>query len=185
MGNVAPMTVNLCLIPVVGGVAIASMKELSFTWTSFGGAMGSNLSFALRGIFSKKAMSAPVGEHMGPANLFAVLTIMSFTSMLPVCIFFEGKNMSPSLASAYDHYGSSDKFLTEVLFAGLFYYLYNEVAYLALGAVDSPTTHAVGNTLKRVVVMVASAVYFKDKMTGQAMGGVCYCYWRGYDVLTC
>jgi solute carrier family 35, member E1 len=171
MGNVAPMTVNLCLIPVVGGVAIASMKELSFTWTSFGGAMGSNLSFALRGIFSKKAMSAPVGEHMGPANLFAVLTIMSFTAMLPVCIYFEGSNMSPSLSAAYDHYGSSDKFLTEVLFAGLFYYLYNEVAYLALGAVDSPTTHAVGNTLKRVVVMVASAVYFKDKMTGQAMGG--------------
>ena len=79
--------------------------------------------------------------------------------------------MSPSLSAAYDHYGSSDKFLTEVLFAGLFYYLYNEVAYLALGAVDSPTTHAVGSTLKRVVVMVASAVYFKDKMTGQAMGG--------------
>jgi len=33
MGNVAPLSVNVCLLPVVGGVAIASMKELSFSWT--------------------------------------------------------------------------------------------------------------------------------------------------------
>jgi hypothetical protein len=33
----------------------------------------------------------------------------------------------------------------------LFYYLYNEVAFLALSKV-APVTHAVGNTIKRVVV---------------------------------
>ena len=62
-------------------------------------------------------------------------------------------------------------FLTDTLYAGLFYYLYNEVAYLALGVVDSPTTHAVGNTIKRVVVLVASTVYFKNPMSGQSMVG--------------
>ena len=171
MGNVAPMAVNMCLIPVVGGVAIASMKELSFTWISFGGAMGSNLSFAIRGIFSKKAMANPVGENMGPANLFAVLTIMSFVTMLPVCFFVEGSKMSSSLPAAYSYYGSKESFLTETLVAGLFYYLYNEVAYLALGVVDSPTTHAVGNTIKRVVVLVASTIYFKNPMSTQSMAG--------------
>mmetsp|Transcript_12921 Transcript_12921/g.26387 ORF Transcript_12921/g.26387 Transcript_12921/m.26387 type:complete len:318 (+) Transcript_12921:31-984(+) len=171
MGNVQPMSVNLCLIPIVGGVALASMKELSFSWTSFGGAMGSNLSFAIRGIFSKKAMKNPVGENMGPANLFAVLTIMSFAFMLPVCIIVEGAIMSTSLPSAYEYYGSKETFQTEVLVAGLFYYLYNEVAYLALGVVDSPTTHAVGNTIKRVVVLVASTIYFKNPMSGQSMVG--------------
>jgi len=171
MGNVAPLSVNVCLLPVVGGVAIASMKELSFSWTSFGGAMGSNLSFAIRGIFSKRMMSNPIGTNMGPANLFAVLTIMSFFTMIPVCFVMEGELMREKLEPAYEAYGSKESFLTDTLYAGLFYYLYNEVAYLALGVVDSPTTHAVGNTIKRVVVLVASTVYFKNPMSGQSMVG--------------
>jgi solute carrier family 35 protein E1 len=32
-------------------------------------------------------------------------------------------------------------------------------------------THAVGNTIKRVVVLVASTLYFKTEMTGQAVAG--------------
>ncbi|GMH67753.1 hypothetical protein TrVE_jg6809 [Triparma verrucosa] len=166
-----PWQVNVCLAPIVGGVALASLKELSFSWTSFGGAMGSNVSFAIRGIFSKKLMVKPVGENMDPANLFAVLTIMSFMSMVPVTLFFEGSQILPSLPAAYVAYGSETAFQLETLYAGLFYYLYNEVAYLALGVVDSPTTHAVGNTIKRVVVLVASTIYFKTEMTSQSILG--------------
>ncbi|GMI18256.1 hypothetical protein TrLO_g2753 [Triparma laevis f. longispina] len=166
-----PWQVNVCLMPIVGGVAVASLKELSFTWTSFGGAMGSNLSFAIRGIFSKKLMTSPVGENMDPANLFAVLTIMSFTLMLPFVIYWEGGEIEERLEEAYVVYGDKKEFQLHCLYAGLFYYLYNEVAYLALGVVDSPTTHAVGNTIKRVVVLVASTVYFKTEMTNQSILG--------------
>jgi solute carrier family 35 protein E1 len=61
--------------------------------------------------------------------------------------------------------GLSAKYLwTQSLLAGAFYYLYNEVAFLALGRVN-PVTHAVGNTIKRVVIIVASVIAFKTPIS--------------------
>lgn len=171
MGDIAPLPVNLALIPVVGGVALASLKELSFTWTSFASAMGSNLSFAIRGIFSKKAMATPKGENMGPANLFAVLTIMSFLLMVPVMIVMEGAVFIDGFEKAYLKYGDKTQFQMDFVLAGLFYYLYNEAAYLVLGAVDSSVTQAVGNTIKRVVILIATTIYFGTPMSNQSILG--------------
>ena len=53
---------------------------------------------------------------------------------------------------------------TVSLLAGAFYYLYNEVAFLALGRVN-PVTHAVGNTIKRVVIIIASVIAFKTPIS--------------------
>ena len=47
--------------------------------------------------------------------------------------------------------------------SGLFHYLNNEVMYLALARVH-PVTLAVGNTLKRVVVILAALVVFQEPM---------------------
>jgi solute carrier family 35, member E1 len=44
------------------------------------------------------------------------------------------------------------------------------VAFLALDAVH-PVTHAVGNTLKRVFVIVSSVVLFKTPLTNQGIVG--------------
>ena len=48
--------------------------------------------------------------------------------------------------------------------SGAYYYLYNEVAFLALSEV-APVTHAVGNTVKRVVIILASVVAFRTPIT--------------------
>jgi len=59
---------------------------------------------------------------------------------------------------------------TLLALGGASYYAYNEVAFLALGKVN-PVTHAVGNTIKRVVIIVASVVAFKTPMsTGSIIG---------------
>ena len=44
------------LLPIVGGVALASASEVTFNWTGFLSAMGSNLTFQSRNVFSKKFM---------------------------------------------------------------------------------------------------------------------------------
>mmetsp|Transcript_23356 Transcript_23356/g.30496 ORF Transcript_23356/g.30496 Transcript_23356/m.30496 type:complete len:222 (+) Transcript_23356:224-889(+) len=44
-GAFQPFLVNLALVPVVGGVCIASVSELSFTWPTFLSAMSSNSFF--------------------------------------------------------------------------------------------------------------------------------------------
>merc|ERR1719213_1023704 len=79
----------LTLLPIVGGVALASLKELSFTWVGFIAAMGSNLSSALRGILAKKTMGGGVGENMTEANLYGVLTILAFIAIVPISLALE------------------------------------------------------------------------------------------------
>ena len=66
-------------------------------------------------------------------------------------------------------------------FRGFLYYIYNEVAFLALAEV-APVTHAVTNTVKRVVIILASILVFKTSITplgavGSAVtiaGALCY-----------
>ena len=82
LGAVYSPITYLTLLPIVGGVALASLKELSFTWVGFIAAMGSNISSALRGILAKKTMGGGVGENMTEANLYAVLTILAFIAMV-------------------------------------------------------------------------------------------------------
>merc|ERR1711990_1167299 len=84
----SPIT-YLTLLPIVGGVALASLKELSFTWVGFIAAMGSNLSSALRGILAKKTMGDGVGENMDEANIYAVLTILATIFILPISFALE------------------------------------------------------------------------------------------------
>merc|ERR1719240_1326389 len=94
------MPVVLSLLPVVFGVALASVTELSFTWLSFTGAMLSNLGFAARNICSRAAMDKPKGENMTPENLFGVLTVMSFLVAAPCALLIEGPRAAAAWAAA-------------------------------------------------------------------------------------
>merc|ERR1719352_1773855 len=87
------------LIPIIGGVALASLKELSFTWLGFGAAMLSNVSSALRGILANKTMGGGVGENMNETNLYAVMTMISFAVLLPLSLIVEPPK---ALATAID-----------------------------------------------------------------------------------
>jgi len=155
----------LTLLPIVGGVALASLKELSFTWVGFIAAMVSNLSSALRGILAKKTMGGGVGENMTEANIYAVLTILATIFILPITLFLEPPAAVSSCISTALAAGNTGKTLwINSLLAGAFYYLYNEVAFLALGRVN-PVTHAIGNTVKRVVIIIASVIAFKTPIS--------------------
>lgn len=163
--SVFPLPVYAALIPVVGGVGIASLSELSFSWVAFLNAMGSNTFFSLRAIFSKQAMEKPQGENMGASNLYGVLTIMSFLGLIPLALVMESPLKLKAGWDAAIKAGHSAQYLINTsLVSGLFYYLYNEVAFLCLDSVH-PITHAVGNTIKRVVIILASVVVFGTTMT--------------------
>ena len=166
--RVAPLTV-LSLVPIVFGVALASVTELSFTWVAFGGAMLSNLAFAIRNICSRASMDKPKGENMTPENLFGVLTVMSFLFALPLALIMEGPKALAVTAGAIATSGPGPILKASVA-TGLYFYTYNEVAMLALNNVH-PVTHAVANTIKRVVILVACVVMFKTPMTPLCTAG--------------
>ena len=180
------------LLPIVGGVALASLKELSFTWLGFWAAILSNVSSALRAILAKKTMNKGVGENMTEANLYAVLTILATIFLLPVSLLIETPATIMAAINGALAGGATSGYLWTArraqfgaqfgatrsrnsptphipriqvsLLAGAFYYLYNEVAFLALGRVN-PVTHAVGNTIKRVVIIIASVIAFKTPIS--------------------
>ncbi|KAL1173241.1 hypothetical protein V6Z11_A05G400000 [Gossypium hirsutum] len=83
------------LIPVVGGVALASFTEASFNWIGFCSAMASNVTNQSRNVLSKKFM-VKNEETLDNINLFSIITIISFMLLVPAAILLEGVKFSPS-----------------------------------------------------------------------------------------
>lgn len=172
------MPVYLSLLPVVAGVGLASLKELTFSWLSFGTAMGSNLCCALRGVFSKNAMTGSKYENLDALNLYNLLTILSGLMLIPATALMEGGKARGVWDTAVAAGVNPNTFMLHAVLSGVYYYLYNAVAFLTLEQVH-PVTHAVGNTIKRVVIILTSVIVFKTQMTplgtlgsAMAIGGV-------------
>lgn len=156
------------LIPIIGGVGLASLKELSFTWTSLIAASSANQAAALKNVVSKGVMNKPWAKALGPENNYSVVTILALLFTLPFVLAFDVRDF----ASVYDLVVKAGK-LKEVIqysiLSGLTFYIYNEASFAALEKL-SPVTHSVANTLKRVVIIVVSCIVFKTEMT--LLGGI-------------
>ncbi|KAJ6853651.1 triose phosphate/phosphate translocator, chloroplastic [Iris pallida] len=167
LGQQIPLSLWLSLAPVVLGVSMASLTELSFNWLGFISAMISNISFTYRSIYSKKAMT-----DMDSTNIYAYISIIALAFCIPPAIILEGpKLMQHGFSDAIAKVGMT-KFITDLFWVGLFYHLYNQVATNTLERV-APLTHAVGNVLKRVFVIGFSIVIFGNRISTQTGIGTC------------
>ncbi|GAB4827000.1 hypothetical protein Ancab_033880 [Ancistrocladus abbreviatus] len=167
LGQPIPWTLWLSLAPVVIGVSMASMTELSFNWTGFISAMISNISFTYRSIYSKKAMT-----DMDSTNVYAYISIIALFVCIPPAIIVEGPQlMKLGFADAISKVGLT-KFISDLFWVGMFYHLYNQLATNTLERV-APLTHAVGNVLKRVFVIGFSILAFGNKISTQTGIGTC------------
>jgi len=161
-----PWQIYASLVPIIGGVGLASLKEVSFSWLSFIAGTGSAVTSASKAILSKKVLDGkPLGENLTPANMFAVLTILGCFMLLPFSLAIEGpKTVTTAWAAARAAGYSASRLWTLLGVSGFLYYIYNEVAFLALSEV-APVTHAVTNTVKRVVIILASVLVFRTPIT--------------------
>ncbi|GJN35713.1 hypothetical protein PR202_gb24516 [Eleusine coracana subsp. coracana] len=122
LGQPVPLPLWLSLLPVVIGVSVASLTELSFNWTGFINAMISNISFTYRSIYSKKAMT-----DMDSTNLYAYISIIALIVCIPPAIIIEGPQLvQHGFKDAIAKVGLT-KFVSNFLLVGLFYHLYNQV----------------------------------------------------------
>lgn len=168
-GDYASTAVYSTLIPIVVGVGIASAKEVSFTWTSFLAGMASNLFYQLRIVLSKKEISAGSGS-LSPSDFFRVLTIISAVELLPISMALEGYKVRSTWEAALKAGVDTDSLMQNLLISGFSYYAYNEISFWILGSI-SPMTHAVGNTVKRVVIILASILILKSPISTFGMIG--------------
>ena len=56
LGQTPSVPVVFSLLPIIAGVALASTSEITFNWTGFLAALGSNITFQSRNVLSKKFM---------------------------------------------------------------------------------------------------------------------------------
>lgn len=172
LGTWAPTVVNLTLVPVVAGVIMASFGGLEFNVAAFTGAMVSNVAFALRSIYMKKVLADKAdckAKNLDSANIYAVYTIFAFMISIPLTLYFEGPTLYGNWSTVTESV-SEYEIVKLNLITGLFFYLYNESASLALGNLNA-VAHAVCNTVKRVVIMIAVNVYFMKPMSTQQTVG--------------
>ncbi|XP_047334725.1 glucose-6-phosphate/phosphate translocator 2, chloroplastic-like [Impatiens glandulifera] len=156
LGEAFPMSVYFSLLPIIGGCALAAVTEINFNLTGFMGAMISNLAFVFRNIFSKKGMKE--GKSVGGMNYYACLSIMSLLILIPFAIAMEGPTIwALGWEKAVTEIGPH--FVWWVVTQSVFYHLYNQVSYMSLNEI-SPLTFSVGNTMKRISVIVSSIIIF-------------------------
>ncbi|GLT67151.1 hypothetical protein SLA2020_394790 [Shorea laevis] len=155
LGESFPAGVYLSLVPIIGGCALAAVTELNFNMIGFMGAMISNLAFVFRNIFSKRGMK---GKSVSGMNYYACLSMLSLLILTPFAIAVEGPQMwAAGWQKAITEIGPH--FVWWVAAQSVFYHLYNQVSYMSLDEI-SPLTFSIGNTMKRISVIVSSIIIF-------------------------
>ena len=102
--------------------------------------------------------------------MFGLVTWAALFISIPIALLGEGRGFIDLWTAALESVENSAQLVRTLVLSGLFHYLNNEVMYLALGSVH-PVTLAVGNTMKRVFILVASVMVFKNPVSVQAMIG--------------
>ncbi|KAG6505115.1 hypothetical protein ZIOFF_037463 [Zingiber officinale] len=153
MSKAFPVSVYLSLLPIIGGCPLSALTELNFNTTGFMGAMISNLAFVFSSIFSKRGMS---GKSVSWMNYYACLSMLSLLIRTPFAIAVEGPQVwAEGWQKAISQIGPH--FVWWVAAQSVFYHLWNQVSYMALEE-SFPLTFNIGNTMKRISVIVSSII---------------------------
>ena len=153
---------------------MGSTSELNFSMAAFACAMTSNIASALRGVTSKDLQEE---TGLSGINLYGGIAIVSGIMQLPMSLIAEGALMPAAFANApalmaqkgITLFGLQAGFIAYLIAGSMFYHLYNQTSYQALGEL-SPLSHSVANTVKRVVIILASVAVFKNPIS--PLGGL-------------
>ena len=119
-----------CLPIVIGGVILASVKELDFAWSALIAACIGNLFAAFKGNENKKLMTAPgIKDRLGSVgNQFAVTSILAFLMSVPIFIIKEGSKWGEFC----NLYKTNPIVSFNLVASGLYWYGYNELATMTI-----------------------------------------------------
>lgn len=160
LGEVYSKAVWASLVPIVAGCSLAAVKEVSFTLGGLNYALASNLGMVLRNIASKMSLGT---YDVDGINLYACISILGTVLLFPIACAVEGAKWGAAYEAVLTTMPFAE-FMQLVVVGGFLYHLYNQTSYQCLVGI-SPTTFSVGNTMKRVAVIVSSIIFFKNPVT--------------------
>ncbi|XP_054271251.1 solute carrier family 35 member E2B-like [Macrosteles quadrilineatus] len=163
LGEHTGLYVNLSLIPVMGGLALCSINELSFDFRGFLAAMATNLTECLQNVYSKMLISGENFKYT-PAEL------QFYTSMASVVVQIPASVLLVDLSGV-----RSTTTLTQLalyVLNGVFFHFQSITAYVLMDYI-SPVTHSVANTAKRAFLIWLSVLMFGNDVTVLSGLGTC------------
>ena len=151
----------LCLPVIIGGVILASVKELDFAVSALVAACIANLFAAFKGNEMKKLMDTDgLKERFGSVgNQFALTSILAFLMSIPIVIAKEGSKFGEFVTL----FKTSPAVSFNLIASGLYFYGYNELSTMTLKK-TSAVTQSVANTAKRVIVIVGVALVLGESL---------------------
>jgi len=151
----------LALIPVIGGVTLASVKELDFAWSALIAACVANCFAAFKANENKKLIEAEgIKDRIGSVgNQFALTTMIAFLASIPVAIIREGHRWGEFVTA----FNTNPAIKLNLILSGLWFYGYNELATMTLKKTGA-VTQSVANTAKRVIVIVGVAIVMGESL---------------------
>ncbi|XP_058835696.1 solute carrier family 35 member E1 homolog [Topomyia yanbarensis] len=164
MGERHTKAVYLSLVPIIAGVGIATMTELSFDTIGMISALLSTMGFSLQNIFSKKVLKETNVHHLRLLHILGRLALFMF---LPVWIYFD-------MFSVLQHPAikNGDYRVIALLFTdGVLNWLQNIVAFSVLSIV-APLTYAVASASKRIFVIAISLFILGNPVTWMNIFGM-------------
>jgi len=162
----------LCLIPVIGGVCLASIKELDFSVVALLAACLANVFAAFRANENKKLMdTAGLKDRIGSTgNQFALSTLLGTAALFPVFLLTEGGKFGAFV----ELFKTVPALRNNLITSGLYFYLYNELSTITIKK-TSATTQSVANTAKRVVVIIGVAIALGESLEPIKLLGCSIC----------
>ncbi|KAL3925257.1 MAG: hypothetical protein SGILL_000535 [Bacillariaceae sp.] len=173
--DIKPFLAYCMLIPIVGGVGLACVKEgkgVDINVQAFLYASLANAAASLKGKLGSsatKALKSDPSKNMDAANVYGVMNIISFIFTVPFVAVNELPTLGATWEAAAQTYGAS-QIAKNIVVSGLFFYFYNECAFAFTAHVGSVTS-SVLNTAKRVIIIVVSSIVFQEAMERNTVVG--------------
>ncbi|KAK3876866.1 hypothetical protein Pcinc_018379 [Petrolisthes cinctipes] len=166
MGEKQTTKVYFSLVPIILGVALATISELSFDMLGLVAALFATCGFSLQNIYSKKVLNDTGIHHLRLLHLLGYLALFMF---LPVWILTDARHIlsDKTLLTRRDPRTT----ITLLVVDGGLSWLQNFVAFTILHHV-TPLTYAVANATKRISIITVSLVLLKNPITVPNVAGM-------------
>ena len=129
--DVKPILAYAMLIPIVGGVGLACIKEgkgVDINVQAFLFASMANAAAALKGKLGSsvtKSLKSDPAKNMDAANVYAVMNIISIACSIPFVVVQELPTLGKEWNHAVEVHGLNG-LLTNIIVSGFMFYIYNE-----------------------------------------------------------
>ncbi|CAF0795030.1 unnamed protein product [Adineta steineri] len=151
----------ISLIPIIVGVIIASLSELSFDAIGLISALFSTGLLAIQNIYSKKTLQHIDIHHLA---LLSILSKFAWCLLIPFWFLFDGPQIDIR----------QELTLTVIFFMlidGLCNFIYNVLAFTMISRL-SPLSYVIAGSTKRLVVIIISILILHNPVTKMNLFGI-------------